>query len=803
MKIYQRLALFFVLSIFIFHPVSALAKDEWIRVQSKNFNLIGDASEKDIRGVATKLEQFREVFGQIFAGIKFNSAIQTNVVVFKSNSAYKPFKPKRADGKIDDFLAGYFQPGDDVNYITLSTEGEDARTFEVIFHEYVHFLVNTNIGKSNVPPWFNEGLAEYYSTFAIENNQKVELGIFKQNHIDLLTGTKLLPLETLFNVSNYQLHEQGNHSRSIFYAESWALIHYFMQNGKSDELGKFLQLLMNAAPPEKAFQDSFQMTYAQMEKQLKNYVAQSSYKYIYIPLKTKLVFDDEMKTMPVSESEADAYLGDLLYHIRRMDDAEPFLQKSVALNDKQSAAYATLGMVKFRQAKYDEAKNYLEKAVSGNATNAVALYYYAYALSRGDGENAGGFVSKFSPETTAKMRDALKKSIALNPTFAPSYDLLAFVGLVNGENLDEALQMLRKALAIEPGNQQFALRIAEIYMRQEKFDEAEKIAEKIAETSDEPQIKSRAESLKTNIENYHQSRAQFEASRKQYEEAAKNNGGQQPRLVRQSANVEEKPPTPEELAKIEAEERMISLNQAVRKPEAGEKQVVGHITKVVCASGKITFAVKTDSETILLSSKDFESLSLVTFSKESETAQIGCAANLANFNAVLTFKESANSKSGIRGKLAAIDFVPNDFRFVDTSKSRAIAGTTESDNSTASTPPNQAAIMSQALKNSMRQPQAGEKREQGFIEKVECDNKGMTFFFKTETQVLKLSASSPAGLQIRAYTRKIQQSQFGCAMKQVDVPVVFTYKPNSDANAKTDGEIVALEFMPKDFKLEN
>ncbi|MDQ3130011.1 MAG: hypothetical protein M3Q99_04525, partial [Acidobacteriota bacterium] len=104
------------LCVLILLPNSVAAKDEWLHVRSKNFNLIGNASDKDIRKVATKLEQFRETFRQLFSGANLNSPIPTNVVVFKSDGAYKPFKPKRADGKIDNFVAGYFQPGEDVNY---------------------------------------------------------------------------------------------------------------------------------------------------------------------------------------------------------------------------------------------------------------------------------------------------------------------------------------------------------------------------------------------------------------------------------------------------------------------------------------------------------------------------------------------------------------------------------------------------------------------------------------------------------------------------------------------------------------
>lgn len=796
MKNRQILRLLFLLTFFAVSFTYVSAKDNWIMVQSKNFKLIGNASESDIRKAASRLEQFREVFRQAFAGIKFVTSIPTNVIVFKSDSSYKPFKPKRADGKIDEFIAGFFQPGEDANYITLSTEGEDARTFEVIFHEYTHFLVNTNIGKSEVPPWFNEGLAEYYSTFAIEDDQKAKLGMFKQDHINLLASTKLLPLETLFGVTNYGLLQQGNHSRSIFYAESWALIHYFMQNGKSNELSNFLQLLVKGTSPEQAFQQSFQMTYAQMEKQLRNYVAQSSYKYVTLTFKNKLSFENEMQTLPISESAADAYLGDLLYHIRRPDDAEPFLQKAITLDANQSAAYTTLGMVRFRQGKFAEAKDYLEKAISDDQKNALALYYYAYALSRGEQDDTG-FVSKFSPETAAKMRDALKRAIALDPLYPGNYDLLAFVGLVNNENLDEDILLLKKALAIQPGNQRFTLRIAEIYMRQQKLDDAKTIVEKIAKTADDPEIKSRAEGLLNSINQYQESRAQFEASKKQYEEEIKNNNNR-PALTRRS-NDDEKALSPEE-------EEMISLNQAVTKPHDGEKQIVGHITKIICAAGKITYTVKSGSEIVTLASKDFQNLTLVALVKDSENIQVGCGSNIANVNGVLTFKESDNPKSAIKGELLAIDFVPDNFKFVDTSQSRWISGTKENtkpQNTDETNKPNRQEAMFQAMKQALRLPKEGEKREQGLIEKMECGNKGITVSIKTDSRVMILSVNPAQSLPLRSFNQNFQQSQFGCGMKPLEYPVVFTYKPNADAKAKNDGELIALEFMPSGFKLED
>ncbi|HXH70402.1 MAG TPA: tetratricopeptide repeat protein, partial [Pyrinomonadaceae bacterium] len=417
MKKHQSLALFALFFIvFGFSPASVSAKDQWLRVRSKNFNLVGNASEKDIRKVATKLEQFRETFRQIFNQTNLNSSIPTNVVVFKSKSAYKPFLPKRADGKADTGIAGYFQPGDDANYITISTEGEDADTYGTIFHEYVHFIVNTNFGKSEVPTWFNEGLAEYYQTFAIEEDQKAKLGLPQSQHLYLLQQTKLIPLETLFKISNYALHQNGNHSRSIFYAEAWALIHYLVQSGKTEGLGKFLTLSLKDVPSEKAFQDAFQMSYAQMEKELKKYVEQNTYKYSLVTFKNKLVFENEMQTTPMSEAESNAYLGDLLYHTNRHDDAEAYLQKAIQLKPDSSMANTSLGMVKIKQRKFDEAKKYLEKAISEDQKNHLAFFNYALLLSREDRDEFG-YVRSFPPEKAAKMRELLKKAIAINPTF--------------------------------------------------------------------------------------------------------------------------------------------------------------------------------------------------------------------------------------------------------------------------------------------------------------------------------------------------------------------------------------------------
>jgi thioredoxin-like negative regulator of GroEL len=64
--------------------------------------------------------------------------------------------------------------------------------------------------------------------------------------------------------------------------------------------------------------------------------------------------------------------------------------------------------------------------------------------------------------------------------------------------------MLKTALKYQPGNQRYALRMAEILVRLEKYADATAIADKIARTTDDPETKERASSLASEVERVQQ-----------------------------------------------------------------------------------------------------------------------------------------------------------------------------------------------------------------------------------------------------------------------------------------------------------
>src|SRR5437763_43525 len=114
----KRILLFITICALVFSllPLTSIsAKEQWYALHSKNFYLIGNASEKNIREVATRLEQFREAFTKVFPSTKSAAAQPVTVIVFKNHASFVPFMPIHNGKTLD--VAGYFQASDEGRYI--------------------------------------------------------------------------------------------------------------------------------------------------------------------------------------------------------------------------------------------------------------------------------------------------------------------------------------------------------------------------------------------------------------------------------------------------------------------------------------------------------------------------------------------------------------------------------------------------------------------------------------------------------------------------------------------------------------
>lgn len=626
-------------------PVTVSAKDNWMSVRSKNFLLVGNASEKEIRQVATRLEQFREAFSLLFPKAILNSPVPTTVVVFDSDKSYRPFKP-------DANTAGYFQAGPDVNYITLTTEVRGQQNpFTVIFHEYIHLLINNTTG--NVPTWFNEGLAEYYSTFSITGDQKVEIGAPLGSHVFLLRQSKMLPLRTLFQVDQQSPYYNERDKRGVFYAQSWALIHYLIlgNDGKrASQVGKFVELIAANVPMEEAFQQAFAMSFESMEKELRQYISRDRYPVVRGHFQSKLGFDTTMQAAPITEAEAQAYLGDLLLHSNRAE-SESYLKRALALDPDLALANASMGMLLVRQGKSDEARKSLERALAANSQNYLIHYYYAFALSRlgsGDMET----VTSFAPEDVSRMREELSKAIGLRPDYPESYSLLAMVNLVTGTQLDETVELLKRALTISPGRNDLVFMLAQVYLRKQDYPTSRQLLQRLSANNNDAKLREQAQSLLAQVATMEEQEAKFRAFK---EQQAKNPSYQ----TRRESVVDSGPPGARE--NIERNDPSVYLRESLRQPAAGETQTQAILARIDCDAKGITFVLKIEDRLLRLKAASFDDVDLTSFTTDAGN-QISCGPRKPENPVVVCYLPSTDARTKTDGIVKSIEFVPKDFK---------------------------------------------------------------------------------------------------------------------------------------------
>ncbi|MGO4884351.1 MAG: hypothetical protein ACLP59_26545 [Bryobacteraceae bacterium] len=77
-----------------------------------------------------------------------------HIVVFRSDKEFAPYAP-------NEVAAAFYLGAQDRDYIVMKNAASDE--FPVAVHEYIHLLVK-HTGIAAPPVWFNEGLAELYST---------------------------------------------------------------------------------------------------------------------------------------------------------------------------------------------------------------------------------------------------------------------------------------------------------------------------------------------------------------------------------------------------------------------------------------------------------------------------------------------------------------------------------------------------------------------------------------------------------------------------------------------------------------
>ena len=333
---------------------------DWISLRSEHFQLYGNASERELRDVALRLEQFREVVTKLNANSLRDDAPPVVTLIFRDDRSFRPFMP-RANGRVVP-ASGVFVSNLDASYIALSLDtGEEA--YRGIFHEFSHYLLRDAFPAA--PIWFNEGLAEYYSTLQITGGgRSAEIGRPHEPHIEMLRDRRL-PLTQLFGITrNSAEYTRDTPERNILYAQSWLLVHHALHGvpQRRDQLVSLARRMAAGGELAASLRETYGMSVADLERELQTYLRRPIFQYTQFAFTTNVMTRLDSHAKPADEAEVDARLGGLAANLGNIEEASRRLERALKAMPDAGYVHASMGLLRQRQGRREEANAHLQKA---------------------------------------------------------------------------------------------------------------------------------------------------------------------------------------------------------------------------------------------------------------------------------------------------------------------------------------------------------------------------------------------------------------------------------------------------------
>ena len=460
--------------------------DQWVQVKTAHFVLFSNASENSTIEIGTNLERFRETLARLVSGLRMNSPLPTWIYVFKNDASFQPYKKRVGLGPAN--VSGEFLSDRDGNYVGIdATPTTDPWT--VVYHEYTHYVLNNNF--TDIPLWFNEGIAECFSTFTAETGH-AEIGRPIDAHVRWLRAGKWISIEDLFAIDEKSKdYNEGEH-QGTFYAESWALAHYLMYGrpaGQARGAG-FLAQFPQRAGLQDALKPFLGPDWGDLEARLVEYVRRGRFNESLIDL-DDLRVDARAETAPMTRAEALCRLGDYLAHGQpeRAGDAQAYYQAAIRIDASHAAAYSGLGFLRDLQKRPDDAAGYFEKAISLQPDDPLTLFLYAENLVERF-TPSGTIVRRWAGDTPPELvraRELYRKSIRLRPDVAEAYAGLGLTYIFDEGDLTAGIEALEKARLLLPSRMDVVINLVGLYARSGEVSKARDLVDRVLARSGHPQ----------------------------------------------------------------------------------------------------------------------------------------------------------------------------------------------------------------------------------------------------------------------------------------------------------------------------
>jgi hypothetical protein len=594
------------------------AASEWVRVETRNFVVYGETGESRVREVASEFERFREALGRVIPGADTPAAVPTVVVVFGSHNAFAPYRP-RFNGKPIS-LSGYFFANEDTNIVSFP-DVDRAQSLRTIFHEYVHLvLANATHG---LPIWLSEGLAEYYSTFEmLDNGRRAVVGRTVLSHLQLLNQRRLMPIPELLAVQTNSSDYNEGTRQSLFYAQSWALVHMLLSDDKLRAgLAEYTKLVATSMASAKAWDKVFGDQ--NIGQRLSRYVGREYMNALAYQ------FDHEIQKVKsdssaVSRGDAEAMLADLLRNVASADEASARFETVMAMQPPSARAKALYGLHALEQDDPRKARALLLDAAA-DRSDWLVQYHVAVGLTRLAAEDP-----ESHQDLVAAAGSALSQVLLARPELPHALALSARLDSVGRKELPRALETVRRARSLTPGREDYQLLEAFILLQQGYLAQSRQLVEPLVSPIHGENVRESARRLLQQVDRAERAAADY---------VARLEGGR--RSGRGSNN--RRPADSNATARIR-----------FRTLEEGEQRIEGRLERIDCSATGLSLQIALDDKRVeRFHAASLDRVDFITY-REGPPGMITCGPRAPAERIYLTWRLKDRTR-----QIVAVEFLPD------------------------------------------------------------------------------------------------------------------------------------------------
>jgi tetratricopeptide (TPR) repeat protein len=239
------------------------------------------------------------------------------VLLIGDEATLKELAPEYQGRKIN--VAGYYQRGQDRDFIVLSGRERSRNLTAIAYHELTHYFLSRSLVYR--PAWLSEGLAEYFSTADIRNG-RITLGMLSPERLQWLRPEPILPLKEFFAVDSSSSYYNEARKANAFYAQSWAFIYYMIHGDYADGFKQFLEA---ATKSDVNLLDYLKVSEGRLETDFKNYLRTVNQRSRRTEVKINAQ-DVMMKVEPIPDAQAQITIAEIFLASGNLEEARRYLE---------------------------------------------------------------------------------------------------------------------------------------------------------------------------------------------------------------------------------------------------------------------------------------------------------------------------------------------------------------------------------------------------------------------------------------------------------------------------------------------